>query len=124
MLFFVPAFLDVVEALSVDDGEGNEDDIHIVVVVQRPDMVVRLLARSVAYPDISQQLGIFFLGILGELDNLHLIIADKSRKRKILETWKLKKYWRLGTVSNCVATMSSPHLACHVILSNSTENSH
>ena len=54
MLFFVPAFLDVVEALSVDDGEGNEDDIHIVVVVQRPDMVVRLLARSVAYPDISQ----------------------------------------------------------------------
>ena len=75
MLFFVPAFLDVVEALSVDDGEGNEDDIHIVVVVQRPDMVVRLLARSVAYPDISQQLAIFFLGILGELDNL--IIADK-----------------------------------------------
>ena len=81
----MPAFLDVVEALSVDDGEGNEDDIHIVVVVQRPDMVVRLLARSVAYPDISQQLGIF-LDILGELDNL--IIADKSRKRKILETWK------------------------------------
>ena len=69
MLFFVPAFLDVVEALSVDDGEGNEDDIHIVVVVQRPDMVVRLLARSVAYPDISQQ-----LGILREMDNL--IIAD------------------------------------------------
>ena len=78
----MPAFLDVVEALSVDDGEGNEDDIHIVVVVQRPDMVVRLLARSVAYPDISQQLGTFVL------DNLHLIIADKSRKRKILETWK------------------------------------
>ena len=82
----MPAFLDVVEALSVDDGEGNEDDIHIVVVVQRPDMVVRLLARSVAYPDISQQLGNFFSDILGELDNI--IIADKSRKRKILETWK------------------------------------
>ena len=80
----MPAFLDVVEALSVDDGEGNEDNIHIVVVVQRPDMVVRLLARSVAYPVISQQLGIFFLGILGVLDNI--IIADKSRKRKILET--------------------------------------
>ena len=67
MLFFVPAFLDVVEALSVDDGEGNEDNIHIVVVVQRPDMVVRLLARSVAYPVISQQLGIFFLGILAKV---------------------------------------------------------
>ena len=97
----MPAFLDVVEALSVDDGEGNEDDIHIVVVVQRPDMVVRLLARSVAYPDISQQLGIFFLGILGEPDNL--IIADKSRKRKILETGCF-------SVSHCVSTMSSPHL--------------
>ena len=104
----MPAFLDVVEALSVDDGEGNEDDIHIVVVVQRPDMVVRLLARSVAYPDISQQLGIFFLGIIGELDNLHLIIADKSRKRKILETGCF-------SVSNCVATTSSPHLPRDII---------
>ena len=72
----MPAFLDVVEALSVDNGECNEDNIHIVVVVQRPDMVVRLLARSVAYPDISQQLGTFFLDILGELDNL--IIADHT----------------------------------------------
>ena len=102
----MPAFLDVVEALSVDDGEGNEDDIHIVVVVQRPDMVVRLLARSVAYPDISQQLGIFFLGILGEPDNL--IIADKSRKRKILETGCF-------SVSHCVATTSSPRLPHHIM---------
>lgn len=59
----MPAFLDVVEALSVDNGEGNEDNIHVVMVVQRPDMIVRLLARSVAYPDIPQQLNILFWDI-------------------------------------------------------------